>query len=185
MTALISNELKAHNVKNKLEISSLDKEFSCTCVLGKNKAPHLVRAKLSFEWDSHLTATSVYGSDCSFYHDDSIECMHDEVEANASIEFGIAYNIAIAKGYENESQKIYSELMKVFKGIMEHENFPNITWEVTVNNEGMTFVSSINATQYWEIDVANTQIISFDGILEEVYHILQGIEELPFIEKGE
>lgn len=181
-----SSDLIAYNIKNQIETHTLEKEFRCNCVLVESSPPHISRVELSFAWDSHLTAASVYGSDCSLYHDDTIDCIHDSDELDASIELEIEYNIEVEKGFENESQTIYKELTKVFNRNMNHGNIPSITWKVTINNAGKTFISSITAEHYWEIDINETELDTeqdFEGILDEIAANIHSIEQLPFIKK--
>lgn len=174
--------LEAYNIENTLEIKSLDKEFKSTCILVDRTPPHFIRAHLSFGWDAQLTSLSMYGNDCLYYHDETEPCAHEE-EPEAMIELKIEYHIEVVKGYENEPQTIYNELMNIFKQNTDHQNLPSVTWEVTVNKLGESFLSAIKANVYWELDVVDEHELSFEGIVEEVRENLQGIERLPFIKK--
>lgn len=172
--------LTAYNIKQNIETRTLYKEFNCNSIITGTKAPHLVRAAIDFGWDSHLTSNSVYGNDCALYHDDFVKCPHDESNLEASIELHIGYNIEVKKGFEQDSNYIYNELLKLFEQIMDHENLPVIRWEVTSKMDGQAFMSSITAEHYWIIDVTD-ESICLDGIFLEVKNVLDGLLHLPFI----
>ncbi|KAA9022949.1 hypothetical protein [Niallia endozanthoxylica] len=186
LTQMRNVGLNPYNIKHNIEIQTLYKEFTCNCALLEKNLPHISRVEIGFGWDSSLTANSMYGSDCSLYHDDTMECIHDDLDADVWIELNIKYNIEVEKEYENETNTIYSELMKLFTDNMNHENIPHLKWNVMVNHAGQTLISSIDAKHYWEIPVSENKE-DFDYVLgdifNEVKNNLQSIDALPFIKR--
>ena len=186
LTQIKKSGLRPYNIKNNIEINTLEKEFKCNCAAQDKNPPLISRAEITFGWDSILTSTSVYGNNCSLYHDESIECIHDELEADTFIELYIKYNIAVEKQFENQSDTIYNELMKLFRKNMNHDNLPIVRWNVLVNTSGQTIISSIVAEHFWEINLNENDDLDdlFYNIFEEVNYNLQDIVELPFIKKN-
>ncbi|WP_147534562.1 hypothetical protein [Bacillus marasmi] len=172
--------LEPYNIRENIELRSLYKEFNCNCGVDSANAPHLISAQINFGWDSLLSATSIYGDSCALYHDDFVDCPHDESNLEASIELEISYNIEIHEDLKKDTSHLSNELFSFFNKIMEHENIPTIHWKVTANKNGDTYISAIKATHYWELEITDDQN-DFEGIFLEVKDVLAGLYELPFI----
>lgn len=186
ITSQIINSMKEaglnpYIIKHNLELVTLMKEFECLCVVKDKRSPYITRAEISFSWDSTMTTESIYGGNCALFHDETEECFHDEENREAVLELEIKYNIEAKEGFKEESNLINTELITVINTIMEHQNKPQITWEITLNNNGVHFVRSINLHHYWNIDI-NDEDLELDWVFEEVREMLINIDKLPFIE---
>ncbi len=175
--------LKPYLINNKVEIATLEKEFRCNCVPNYTNPPYSTRAQLSFSWDSKMTAESIYGGNCSLYHDETEECNRYEVEAVPFIELQIDYHINVEEGFRLNTDVINNELLTIFKRNLGHKNIPGIKWELIINAQGKNVITSISAHHYWQIDFSD-EPIEFEDILIEVKDNLESIQKLPFIKKN-
>jgi len=175
--------LNPYLTKNLLETTTLDREFIFMCVPIDEEPPHLSRAQLSFHWDSMLTSESIYGGNCSLYHDETEECTHDELPNEAFIELEIEYQFEIDKDFQMRSELINSELFKLFEGNMPHGNIPYINWGAFVSNDGRGGISKVAAGHYWHIELENDDL-EFDSIFIEIMENIKAINKLPFIKKN-
>jgi len=172
--------LNVYKIDHKIELTSLDREFICYCVPKENTPPHYIRAEVSFHWDSIMTAESVYGGNCSLYHDDCTECTHNDLEPNPFIELEIEYKFEVDV---NIVDLINNELHKdVFSKIMQHENIPTIRWQLITDRQGNKRISEIWANHHWLIEFNNGPI-RFGGICNEICQVLKEIEKLNYIKK--
>lgn len=183
VTSMKNCGLYTYNIRQNLEITTLYREFKCNAVVAGLEAPYLIRAEFEFGWDSTLTATSIYGKGCGLYHDEDFNETDDELDPDNSIELNICYDIAVKKGFVQNSNHIHNELLNLFDQIMEHGNIPDIRWEVTTNGDGEAFISSITAEHYWEIDIIDKPL-DLEGVFLEVKDVLEGLMKLPFIKNS-
>lgn len=183
VTSMKNCGLYTYNIQQNLEIITLYREFKCNAVVAGHEAPYLIRAEIEFGWDSTLTATSIYGNDCGLYHDEDFDEPNAELDPDNSFELNICYDIAVRKGFVQNSNYIHNELLNLFEQVMEHGHIPDIRWEVTTNGDGEAFISSITAEHYWEIDIIDKQL-DLEGIFFEVKNVLEGLMKLPFIKNS-
>lgn len=127
-----------------------------------------------------MTAESIYGGTCALYHDETEECLHEEEYREAVLELEIKYNIEAKEGFKEETSLINNELLTVINTVMEHQNKPQITWELTINSNGKNFVRSIKAHHYWNIEIADEKL-ELGGIFDEVREMLINIDKLPLL----
>lgn len=172
--------LNPYITKHNLELITLMKEFECLCIVENKKPPYITRAEVSFSWESMMTAESIYGGNCALFHDETEECLHCEENREAFLELDIKYNIEAKEGFKEETNLINTELLTVINTVMEHQNKPQITWEVALNNNGVHFVRSIKLHHYWNIEI-NDDDLELEEIFEEVHEMLINIDSLPFI----
>lgn len=180
INSIKSSGLEPYITKHTLELVTLEKEFECFCVVENKTPPFITRAEISFFWDSTMTSESIYGGNCALYHDESEECLHHEENIDAILELEIKYNIEAKEGFKEDTNLINSELLKVINTVMEHQNKPQITWELTINSSGRNFINSIKVHHYWNIELDN-EGLELEGIFDEVRDMLINIERLPFI----
>ena len=175
--------LHAYIISNKIEIQTLEKEFSCLMVPAENDPPYPVRAEVSFGWDAILSSESIYGGNCSLYHNETTECIHDELDPEPFIELAIEYQFEIKPESEAVLNEINQTLFQLFSRIMNHRNLPTIRWEVAINNENEIIITRVSANHYWHVEFLDEPIV-FDEIFEEVLEVLKNLESLQFIKKS-
>ncbi|TLS49804.1 hypothetical protein FE782_22615 [Paenibacillus antri] len=175
--------LEPYYIKNKIETTSLERGFSFLCVPAIENPPHLIRAEVSFHWDSMMTAESIYGGNCSLYHDETEECTHDDLPNEAFTELEIEYQFEIDKSYLNNTDFINRELINTFQGNMVHNNLPFIRWEAFVNPEGNAGVSKVTAGHHWIVKLDEEEY-DFEDIFLEINNNIKELSVLPFIKKS-
>ncbi|AJS58827.1 hypothetical protein [Paenibacillus sp. IHBB 10380] len=175
--------LDPYHMKNQIDTISLERNFSFLCVPIDDNPPHLIRAEISFHWDSMLTAESIYGGNCSLYHDETEECTHDDLDNEAFTELEIEYQFEIDKNYLNKTDFINKELINTFQGSMTHNSLPFIRWEAFVNPEGKAGVSKVTAGHHWIIKLEEEEF-DFEGIFLEINNNIQLLSDMPFIKKS-
>ncbi|MGG1519037.1 hypothetical protein ABE504_26740 [Paenibacillus oryzisoli] len=173
-------ELNPYLIRHNLELITLMKEFECLCVVKNKKSPYVTRAEISFSWESIMTAESIYGGNCALFHDETEDCLHDDENREAVLELEIKYNIEAKEGFKEETNLINSELLTVINTVMEHQNKPQITWEVTLNSSGVHFIGAIKLQHYWNIEIKDEDL-ELTEIFEEVHEMLINIDKLPFV----
>lgn len=171
--------LDAYLIRNTIETQTLEKNFSCLVVPIENKPPHSIRAELSFAWDATLTSESIYGGNCSLYHNETIGCIHDELDPEPFIELEIEYQFEIKPENKSDGNKINQILYKLFSEVMDHANQPTIKWELAINTDKKVLISNISASHYWHIDFKD-EPIDFEDILNEIVQVLKCLESLAF-----
>ncbi|TCP52563.1 hypothetical protein EV586_10944 [Tumebacillus sp. BK434] len=168
-------------IRHKLELVTLMKEFECLCVVKNKKSPYITRAEISFSWESIMTAESIYGGDCcALFHDETEDCLHDDENREAVLELEIKYNIEAKEEFKEETNLINTELLTVINAVMEHQNKPQITWVITLNNNGAHFISDVKLQHYWNIEIKDEDL-ELTEIFEEVHEMLVNIDRLPFV----
>ena len=175
--------LDAYLLRNNIETRTLEKGFSCLVIPIANKPPHSIRAEISFVWDATLTSESIYGGDCSLYHDETTNCIHYELDPEPFIELEIEYQFEIEQKNQLDGNKINQTLHELFLGIMNHRNLPTIKWEVAINGSNEVRISGVSASHYWHIKFLD-EPIEFDEIFEEIEEVLKKLESIHFIKKG-
>ena len=175
--------LNSYHSRNQVEITTLERKFTFLCVPIDEEPPHLTRAQISFHWDSMLTSESIYGGNCSLYHDETEDCTHDEFPNEAFTELEIEYQFEIDKDFQMKTDVINNELFNLFKRNMLHENIPYINWGAFVSNEGRSGISKVAAGHHWHIELENNDL-DFDSIFLEILDNIKEIKELPFIKKN-
>lgn len=172
--AIVNANLDSYLVREKIELRSCNREYINICKT-KDAKDGKIRAEISFEWDSLLTTESVYGGNCSLYHDETEPCLHDELEPNPFIELEINYYFDIG---DIELIDIEKVLSNVFDGTLEHNNRPLLRWSVLAGLDNNKKISKVYASYYWHIDLNEDEEIDFDGICIEIYQVLKALESL-------
>lgn len=175
--------VEPYSIKNQIETISLERSFSFFCVPENQSPPYLIRAGVSFHWDSMLTAESIYGGNCSLYHDETEECIHDDLPNEAFTELEIEYQFEIDESYLNNTDLINKELFRTFQGSMVHDNLPFIRWEAFVSPEGKAGVSKVKAGHHWIIKLDEEEF-DLEEIFLEIKDNIQQLSTLPFIQRS-
>lgn len=174
--------LDPYHIKNQIDTISLERGFSFLCVPIFKDPPHLIRAEVSFHWDSVMTAESIYGGNCSLYHDEAVECTHDDFISEVFTELVIEYQFGIDESYLVNTELINKELNNTFQESMDHNNLPFIRWEAYINPEGKAGVSKVAAGHHWTINLDEDEF-DFEEIFLEIINNIHLLSELSFIKK--
>lgn len=181
--SMYNARLEPYVIREKLEINTLEKEFICQCAPDDHLPPYHTYAEVSFRWESVMTTESVHGGNCHLYHDETAACTHEELVKDTFIELNITYFFEVEEGFEVNTDVINGELMNVFETNMNHDNLPQIKWELTISSDGSNSISSITAHHLWFIEFDDLPI-EFEDFLFEVRDVLDSIDQLPFIKKS-
>jgi len=173
--AIINANLDPYYVQEKIELRSCNREYITICKT-KEAKDGKIRAEINFGWDNLLTSESVYGGNCSLYHDETESCLHDELEPEPFIELEINYYFDI--GDIKIIDHIEKILSNVFDDVIEHNNRPSLKWSMVSDLDNNKGISEIYASYFWEIDLNKDEEIDFDGICVEIYQILKALELL-------
>ncbi|SFH42192.1 hypothetical protein SAMN05660649_05146 [Desulfotomaculum arcticum] len=173
--SIINANLDPYLIQEKIELRSCNREYINICKT-RDAKDGKIRAEISFEWDSLLTSESVYGGNCSLYHNETESCLHDELEPEPFIELEINYYFDMSD--IKIIDYIEKALSNVFDSVMEHSNRPLLRWSMLTDLDNNKRVSEIYANHYWHIDLNKDEEIDFDGICIEIYQVLTALESL-------
>ncbi len=162
--------LEVYMIRNTMETTTCEREFRMFCAPTDAAPPYNVYAELGFVWEVDQTAASVYGPDCSFYHDEGEACPHQNAEPQGFVELEIRYSLGRPQAQLVPS--IAMEIREVLQECIQHQNFPQIQFLVSVLPDDRVVIHEAYATYHWEIEFYD-EPVDFAGIMEEVRTVLE------------
>jgi len=166
--------LDVYNIRNYIEMETLDRTSKISCVPIGFKPGSGITAEISFDWDCMYSSESIYGSSCDLYHDEAVNCPHMEYEPDAFIELEIKFNFPVSKA--EDIPEIYRRIKKVLQNEISHNNYPQIKFEISVLADGRVVVHDSYAYMFWEVPF-NDYDIDFSRIFNEIKNILIALYE--------
>jgi len=173
--------LSIASVEHYIETITLDKEFIFVCVPEGEEDSPKVRAEISFVWDSTLTAASVYGQGRS-PHGAGSDLELDTPPLNLDmlpiggspvVELYIKYQFEVPSA--ERVPELADRLRSILRGVIGHENFPEVRFEVSVLPDGKVVVDDAFAFYWWQVDLGRDVEGEFDEIMREVHHVLSAL----------
>lgn len=171
-------DLEVASLEHYIETVSLDKEFIFVCLPPGERPNNKVRAEISFVWDSTLTAVSVYGAPRHGHAGD-----HGQLEGEplnfASVPLGEEepfFELYIKYLFDVPSAERVPELAdrlrQILHGVIDHDNFPELKFEVSVLPDMKVAVDDAFAFYWWQISLDPDVDLSFTGVMGEVRRVL-------------
>ncbi|MGE5590779.1 MAG: hypothetical protein ACM3ZA_09230 [Bacillota bacterium] len=170
------------SVEHYIETITLDKEFIFVCVPeGQEDAPR-VRAEISFIWDSTMTAASVYGQGRGPHGSgpdlqlDAPSLNLDVLPINAQpvMELYVKYQFEVPSA--ERVPELADRLRSILRGVISHENFPEVRFEVSVLPDGKVAVDDAFAFYWWQVDLGGDVEREFEDITGEVRQVLSALQ---------
>ncbi|MCL5677556.1 MAG: hypothetical protein M1602_06840, partial [Firmicutes bacterium] len=132
------------SVEHYIETITLDKEFIFICLPPGERTSPRVRAEISFVWDSTLTAASVYGQPRRLPDPGDEMDLAPPAPALGDLPLGplghplielyIKYQFNVPNA--ERVPELADRLRRILRGVIDHENFPEIKFEVSVLPDG-------------------------------------------------
>ncbi len=179
-------DLQVASVEHYIETVSLDKEFIFVCVPPGERPSHKVRAEISFVWDATLTAASIYGLRPSSHAGGHGQGASPEMLSPEMLSFGDLplatddepyFELYIKYLFEVPTAERVAELSdrlrRILHTVIDHDNFPEMKFEVSVLPDNKVVVDDAYAFYWWQISLAEGAELDFTGVMTEVKRVLE------------
>lgn len=181
LDAAEGSDLQVATVEHYIETVSLDKEFIFVCVPPGDRPANKVRAEISFVWDATMSAASVYGLRPGTHlggHGSGINPetlglgdLHLTPETEPFFELYIKYLFEVPTA--ERVPELSDRLRQILHTVIEHENFPEMKFEVSVLPDNKVVVDDAYAFYWWQISLAEGTLLDFTGVMTEVKQVLE------------
>lgn len=162
-------------VRHLMDIITCDREFRCTCLTDGSEPPYQVRAEIGFTWDALMTAESNYNEDYPFYKEPLFGqrfFINNRTSSETAIDLEISICFETLK-FE-EAGVLARRIQNLISTLINHEEQPQIKFEVSVLPEGRVVVHDSYIYYCWHIQFEDDSV-DFAPVCNEVRSILEAL----------
>ncbi|MBM7865319.1 hypothetical protein GTO89_00855 [Heliobacterium gestii] len=183
LAAMEDSGLEPFEVQNFIETSTCLREFRCYCQVPGASAGSEIRAEIAFVWDAVQTARSVYGHEApppSGFRMAPGFLSRDGAMADA-LELEIKYYFP-AKDFESAGF-LTRTVQNIIMGIVDHRNFPEVNFEISVAPDQVVHVHRAYAFYRWPVPL-NTERLELAPLCREIARVLQALHHSGHFEES-
>lgn len=177
--------LEPTDVAHLIEYPSGRRTFSMFCVPEGWEPPYDVEAEIRFSYEASDIALSMYGVEefCALFHGDDVDCPHRELTPDVAIVLEVKY---LFRAPDVPSvPELTGNLRRMFQRQINHDNQPEVKFEVSSLPDATLVVHQAYAYYWWELqDELFKEDPDVTPILAEIRQVLEALKASGLIPSG-